>query len=225
MSIETKPVLIYGIGNPSRGDDALGICFIETLSRKRVRGARFECGYQVNAEDAFEVSQSSAVIFVDASMRAKSPYTFTRLLPDNHIEYSTHAMEPASVLALSASLFSTLVPGFMLGLKGVAWDLGKPLSEQGCMSLKAGLEFFNNNLKGLIASQNLKALDLLPSAVVNQQFNKQPPTRCRLGNCGPLFLMSFTMPFPPLPREPLLRMQSWSLNLWREKSSAINVNK
>ena len=88
-------ILVYGYGNPGRQDDGLGPALVGMLERERIPGVVTDCNYQLQIEDAVAVSESDAVIFVDASCAGGEPFTFGELEPSNEITFTTHTMSPA----------------------------------------------------------------------------------------------------------------------------------
>ena len=80
------PLLVLGVGNPSRGDDALGPLFIERLAgalATHVASGAVELltDYQLSIEHALDLAGRSRVVFVDASVRAAPPFELGRIGP------------------------------------------------------------------------------------------------------------------------------------------------
>jgi hypothetical protein len=56
--------------------------------------------------------------------------------------FSTHLIEPGSVLGLAAELFDTHTPGYCLGIRGYEFDaFGEELSPKAKENLNAALQF------------------------------------------------------------------------------------
>lgn len=142
-----KPVLVFGYGNPSRGDDALGPLLIEYIQD------RFDAAYidlltdfQLQIEHALDLDNRELVLFVDASAACAAPFELAELKPALDIGYTTHALHPASVMAVYQSIRKQSPPPcFLLAIKGEAFELGEGLSAnaerhlQQAESLVAGL--------------------------------------------------------------------------------------
>jgi hydrogenase maturation protease len=146
------PLLVLGIGNPSRGDDALGSHFIERLEvalAQEVHAGRVEIltDFQLQVEHALDLAGRQQVVFVDASVKAAPPFTYERVEPARDASYSTHAMSPAAVLHAHRSVVGEPPPSWVLAIRGDRFELGDPLSETAAKHLEAALEFFVQNLR------------------------------------------------------------------------------
>jgi hydrogenase maturation protease len=142
-----KPVLIFGYGNPSRADDALGPEYLTQLEIERDEGTLppvFDTltDFQLQIEHALDLEARRIVLFVDASGTAQAPFEFSRLQASQDDSYTTHAMSPASVLAVFNQISSNIQPSaFLLSIAGYDFELGRPLSEKAELNLKAAIEF------------------------------------------------------------------------------------
>lgn len=139
--------LVIGIGNPGRQDDGLGPALAELLEAARLEGVTFDSNYQLNVEDALACSEHETVIFADASETAEAPFAFTELEPAREIAFTTHELSPGAVLALCEELYGRRPKGWVLALRGYAWDLGEGLSPQAEINLSAALAFMVARLK------------------------------------------------------------------------------
>ncbi len=141
-------ILIIGIGNPGRGDDGLGPALVSRLSDSGAAEETEACPftamegratavwkYQLNVEDADAVKDFDVVLFADASAAGEEPVVLTPLLPAKSIAFSTHEMSPASVLALAEELYGRSPRGFLLAIRGYAWEIGEELSERARQNL------------------------------------------------------------------------------------------
>ncbi|HTN80845.1 MAG TPA: hydrogenase maturation protease, partial [Acidimicrobiales bacterium] len=84
------PLLVLGVGNPSRGDDALGPLFVERLSEllaHEVSNGDVEVltDFQLQIEHALDLTGRAKVVFVDASVSAAAPFEFSRVEPGRHV--------------------------------------------------------------------------------------------------------------------------------------------
>src|SRR5271157_3912428 len=119
-------ILVYGYGNPGRQDDGAGVLLVEELAAWARSGNRswltFDSNYQLNAEDALEVAQHDVVIFADAIGDQPEGFRFRALFPSASVSFSTHAMIPASVLALSKELYGASPAAYILTIRGYQWE-------------------------------------------------------------------------------------------------------
>lgn len=142
------PVLVLAVGNPSRGDDALGPAFAEAVERTfaaDVRAGRLEVltDFQLNVEHALDLVGRRAVLFVDASLEAPAPFAVSSLEPRADRTFSSHALSPPAVLAAFHRVARPPAPPCtLLALRGQSFELGDPLSAPARAHLDAALGFF-----------------------------------------------------------------------------------
>ncbi len=140
-------ILVYGIGNPGRGDDGLGPALVDLLATAEIEGVTLDSNYQLNVEDALACSECDTAIFVDASETAEAPFSFGELEPAREIAFTTHELSPAAVLALCEELYNKRPKAWILAIRGYAWDIGEGLSPQAEINLSAALAFMVARLK------------------------------------------------------------------------------
>lgn len=125
-----KPVLLFGYGNLSRGDDALGPLLLEYVEKHfDLDGIEILSDFQLQIEHALDLEDRSLALFVDASVSCINAFDFTVLTPARDKSYTTHAMSPAAVLDVYQSIKKqTPPPCFLLSIKGEKFELGEDLS-------------------------------------------------------------------------------------------------
>jgi hydrogenase maturation protease len=142
-----SPVLVFTYGNPSRGDDAIGPVMFDLLEQyieESDEGENVELltDYQLQIEHAVDLERREGVLFIDASLTAESPYEFHELQPQRDDSYTTHAMSPASVLAVYRLINHQRPPlSYMLTIRGYEFGLGQALTEQARWNLQQGFDF------------------------------------------------------------------------------------
>ena len=142
------PVLIFGYGNPARGDDGLGPRFVELMQSMR-KHAHFDTitDYQLQVEHALDLMHRKQVIFVDASVSAANPFEFTPVLPSRDNSYTSHAMTPAALLAVYERVCDQALPqARLLSIRGYAFELGKPISPRAQTNLDQAARFLRELL-------------------------------------------------------------------------------
>ncbi len=123
--------LIFTWGNPSRGDDAIGPQVYDMLCSRNLVGVDMLTDFQLQIEHAVDLEKRERVLFVDASISTKPPYTLSRLWPDMDSSYTTHAMSPGALLAVFEQINHRQPPAsFLLTIKGYDFGLGLPLSKR-----------------------------------------------------------------------------------------------
>jgi hydrogenase maturation protease len=126
----TKPVLLFGYGNLSRGDDALGPLLLEFVANQfDLTHIDLLTDFQLQIEHALDLENRQLVLFIDASVACNNAFDFTELKPAKDDSYTTHAMSPSAVLAVYQSIKKMPPPPcFLLGIKGERFELGEGLS-------------------------------------------------------------------------------------------------
>lgn len=147
LGARPAPLLVLGIGNPSRGDDALGSLFLERVEAVFAREAEaglveFITDFQLQVEHALDLEGRRRVVFVDASVRAEPPFEYAPAVAQRDATFSTHAMSPSAVLETHRSVVGEPPPSWVLAIRGVRFELGEPLSAEAAAHLEAALTFF-----------------------------------------------------------------------------------
>jgi len=140
-----QKTLIYGYGNPGRQDDGLGVAFSELaeswLKENKLQHIAVDSNYQLNIEDAANISEYDLVIFADATKEEISSFTCTRVVPSPEVSFTMHAVTPAFVLDLCSKIYHKLPQTFLIHIKGYEWELKEGLTKQGNQNLTASFEF------------------------------------------------------------------------------------
>jgi hydrogenase maturation protease len=146
----TAPDLVFGYGNPSLGDDALGPRFLEGV-RAVTEGERWLAGpdlltdFQLQPEHALDLHDRRRVLFVDASATCAEPFEFMRIAPAPDAPVFTHALEPGALLAVFERIEKTKPPpAWVLAIRGYSFGLGEPLSAKAGANLDAALRWARN---------------------------------------------------------------------------------
>ena len=141
------PILVFGYGNPSRGDDALGPELIRLLELE-LKGTPLQqrvdllTDYQLQIEHLLDLEGREQVIFVDADVTLQEPFSFDRMVPEEVSSYTTHAVPPASLLKLYHDHFTNEAPtSYLLAIRGEQFNLGEPISQGGRDNLDRAMIF------------------------------------------------------------------------------------
>lgn len=129
-------ILVQAIGNPLRGDDALGPLLVEAW--KGMEGVDVEWVFQLHIEDSEKWSRYSRVIIIDAHANQNESVFWSELkLTEREVFHpGSHQMEPEMVLGLCSRLFSHQPRVFVMSLKGDDFSMKQGLSENGSKSLQ-----------------------------------------------------------------------------------------
>jgi hydrogenase maturation protease len=135
-------VLVIGYGNPGRRDDGLGPALAATVERWALPGVTVEVDYQLAVEHAATAAAHAVVIFADASVSGAGPFHFRRIAAKGELGFSSHALEPAAVLALARDLFGARTRGYVLGIRGYEFnEFGERLSAGARANLAGAASF------------------------------------------------------------------------------------
>jgi hydrogenase maturation protease len=148
-------ILIYGIGNPGRQDDALGPGLVEAMQRAFettagipavVHEFSFDANYQLNVEDAEALSRHDVVVFADAS-RTDQSFRLTAIDPEPTASFSTHSVSPGGIVALCNQLYDAHPAVYMLAIRGYEWEVNEALSDHAQTNLEAAAAFLIDALR------------------------------------------------------------------------------
>lgn len=140
----TAPVLVFGWGNASRGDDALGPLFVERLRAAHAGRTDIDWldDYQLQVEHALDLAGRERVLFVDASVSAVPPWEVSVPVPAPDASLSTHALSPQALLAVYRQLHGTAPPPCtLLAIRGQAFELCAAPSAEALANLAAALRW------------------------------------------------------------------------------------
>jgi hydrogenase maturation protease len=141
-------LLIFGYGNPSRGDDALGPLLLERLEEASLRENRktpavieLLTDFQLQIEHAMDLVNRDLVLFVDAHLACAPPYSLRAVGETAASSHTTHALSPGAVLKVYRQIEGVAPPpSFLLSIRGECFELGETLTAAASAHLNAALE-------------------------------------------------------------------------------------
>jgi len=134
-------VLIFGYGNPGRGDDALGPELIEAIEAKALPDVECQVDMQLQVEHVTDLIGRNRILFIDADMSCHEPYTFRALQAEKNDSYTSHAMSPAALLHAYHHVYGTHANNaYLLSIRGSHFELGDNLSESARINLLLAIE-------------------------------------------------------------------------------------
>ena len=147
-----KRILVIGYGNPARQDDGLGPAAAEAVAGMKLKNVTVDSDYQLMIEDAADVAQHDAVVFVDAELEGSEPFSFKRVYPGSSMSFSTHSATPEGIVSLAEELFHAKCEAYALGIRGYSFEMyTESCTEKARENLKEALGF----LKPVLASGGL----------------------------------------------------------------------
>ena len=143
------PLLVFGYGNPSRGDDALGPEFVRRLEQRcddAIASGALEVltDFQLQVEHALDLKGRAQVYFVDASAADGAPgYEIRPLVATSGATFTTHAQSPAALLQTYGEVMQERAPeAFVIAIRGERFELGEAMSDEAERNLEWALGEF-----------------------------------------------------------------------------------
>lgn len=127
-------LVVFAIGNPSRGDDAVGPLLLERLAAwLEAAGLAGQCelieDFQLQIEHSLDLLDRRLALFIDAGDGTPAPYSFKRIAPAAGIAHTTHELPPEAVLQVyRQTTGGEPPPAFVLCVRGERFELGEALS-------------------------------------------------------------------------------------------------
>lgn len=170
------PVLIFAVGNESRGDDALGPLLLRELDTWLAANGHSDQvelleDFQLQVEHAMDMQGRRLVLFVDAGMDTPAPFSFSRLQAHETPVLYSHALEPAALMSVYRQFYGEMPPdAFVLCICGQRFELGEGLSPKAVGRMAQAFEF----CKKLLSQPDVITWDSLgmPSAMLTTQRNE-----------------------------------------------------
>lgn len=124
-----KRRLLVAIGNSGRSDDGLGWQFADLMEKHDLFPGEVIYRYQLQVEDSEMISRFDEVLFVDACKNVlPKGFDFSRLQPSYAFAFTTHALEPATILGLCEALYGASPECRVMRIQGREWELKTGLS-------------------------------------------------------------------------------------------------
>ncbi len=146
-----RRIVLFGYGNPSRGDDALGPLLLEKaeawLAGQPHLAVETVPDFQLQIEHVIDLQGRDLALFLDADMACGAPFTLNRVTPDRDASFTTHELSPGAVLQVyREALGKEPPPSYVLGVRGERFELGAPLSAAATRHLEAAWTFLQRVL-------------------------------------------------------------------------------
>jgi hydrogenase maturation protease len=139
------PLLVFGWGNPGRGDDALGPLLVEQLADRasaELAAGRLECltDFQLQVEHALDLVGRERVLFVDAAIGLQTPFEVRCVVPAAVTSFTTHALAPEALLQVYCDLERAEPPPCtLLAIRAQRFELGEAPGAQALADLALAL--------------------------------------------------------------------------------------
>lgn len=133
-------LVVFAVGNPSRGDDALGPRLMAELESWGLPDVRLVGDFQLQIEHALDLDDRNLALFIDAGTGTPTPYSFREIHPIPDRSISSHALSPEAVLYVYGEIRRPPPPAFVLCVRGEDFRLGEGLSPAAEAHLAAALD-------------------------------------------------------------------------------------
>ena len=148
-----EPLLVFGWGNPSRGDDALGPLLVEQLAeqaRQLLPAGQLACltDFQLQVEHALDLVGRERVLFVDAAQDLAQPFSVRPLQPARGAGISSHAIAPEAVLQVCQDLYGEPPTSTLLAIRARSFNLGEAPTTEAIDDLQLALAWAREWLTG-----------------------------------------------------------------------------
>ncbi len=148
-------ILIYGFGNPGRQDDGLGIVLTEMVEewtrKESLSNIEVDSNYQLNIEDASNISDKDVVYFVDASKKEIESFLIEEVIPSPKVDFTTHSASPGFILDLCHKIYGKYPQVYLFHIKGYEWEFMEEMTEEAKNNLDKAFQFLIMEIKQQIA--------------------------------------------------------------------------
>ena len=150
MNASQKKILLHAFGNSGRGDDGLGVEFIDKMRQwieaNNLQSINTDFSFQLNIEHAAALADYDIVIFVDASKADILSYSFEQVFPESQHSFTSHSISPCVLLSVCTELYNRSPLVYLLQIKGYQWEFGEGLSPNASKNLQIAIEFAKSTI-------------------------------------------------------------------------------
>jgi hydrogenase maturation protease len=142
----SAPVVVFAVGNPSRGDDAIGPELCGRLEKwLEIEGLADQVDliedFQLQIEHVLDLQGRQLALFIDAGENTAAPYTFKQIAPATGIAHTTHELPPEAVLQVYLQTEGCEPPpSFVLCVSGEKFELGEALTATASVHVEAAFD-------------------------------------------------------------------------------------
>jgi hydrogenase maturation protease len=134
-------LLLFGYGNPGRGDDALGPELIGRIAQLHLADVECQNDMQLQVEHVTDLAACKRVLFIDADISCAEPFDFSEISAVKDDSYTSHAMSPTALLHAYSQVYGKNAPAaFLLRIRGYDFELGDPLTGKASANLERATE-------------------------------------------------------------------------------------
>ncbi len=139
-----KTLFFFGYGNPGRGDDALGLLFVDKIKQLKQKNVACLSDMQLLVEHVTDLHEHHETVFVDADTVCNAPFEFSSIAAFKDESYTSHALTPAALLYVYQQVYQRDPPtASLLRIRGYNFTLGDLFSKKAEHNLNAAIQFIN----------------------------------------------------------------------------------
>ena len=149
----TAPLVVFAVGNPSRGDDAIGPVICGRLAKwleneNLVDQVELIEDFQLNIEHALDLQGRELALFIDAGENTPAPFIFARIYPSTATAHTTHALPPEAVLQVYRQMEGKEPPpSFVLCVRGEGFELGAEMTPAALSGIDAAMAMLDRLIR------------------------------------------------------------------------------
>lgn len=140
--------LVIGYGNTLRHDDGVGVEVAQAIEAMNLPGVTVITRHQLVPELAAPISESRAVIFVDADPTTTDGPELRPIEASKSAQIMAHAANPHSLLALARELFGWHPKAWLLSVPCEDFRFGVGLSHRSQTGLRAATRLLKEVVAG-----------------------------------------------------------------------------
>jgi len=152
MSSSAPKILIYGMGNPHRGDDGIGpYCVEKILSLAKATNFPYalegKAIFHLSIDELETAAKYSQVVLFDASMDINLiNFSCSLVQPSACQQFTTHLLMPEEFLYSLLQLFNARPTMHLISIRGYYWEMSNTLSQQAKTNADSAIAFFFTSL-------------------------------------------------------------------------------
>lgn len=155
MNDHLPALLVYGLGNPDRGDDGIGHYCVEKIltTAKFLQLPWFIEGrsiFHLTIDELETAAKYSNIFVIDASMDVTlTDFTWMQIQPSACQQFTTHLLMPEEFLYSLIQLFGSCPTMYLISIRGYFWGMSPSLTFQAKANADSAMAFFFSKLATL----------------------------------------------------------------------------
>jgi hydrogenase maturation protease len=127
--MQSFSILIIGYGNNLRSDDGVGRYLAEMIDQQQLPSVKTLSVHQLTPELVLKITESQAVIFIDAIASLTDEITLQSLEPSQNKTRLGHTSNPEQLLSLCKNLYHKFPSAWLLTIPTNNFEFGETFSD------------------------------------------------------------------------------------------------